>query len=239
MAIRYIGLMTRKLLYVTKKPLSIEEHNFITEIRSIEERDLHGHALIQEVLNAWEKRVTKVAKTVIREKTVVCWRSTRWWDEEINGKIKQRREVYKRFQHNGDSKLWTEYCKLRKEVKQLVIEKKLDMWNNIVEKANQDFEGNKKQFWSFVGRRTKCKNKTISSLKSEAGISVSSTKGKLQILQQHYQLLGTSVVDSAFDDEWKLEVEEKGLEYSKQNLKDLDLDKEIEESEIVRCIKKL
>ena len=75
-------------------------------------------------------------------------------------------------------------------------------------------------------------------MKSEAGISVSSTKGKLQILQQHYQLLGTSVVDP-FDDEWKLEVEEKVLEYSKQNLKDLDLDKEIEESEIVRCIKKL
>ena len=50
-------------------------------------------------------------------------------------KIKQRREVYKRFRHNRDSKLWTEYCKLRKEVKQLVIEKKLDMWNNIVEKA--------------------------------------------------------------------------------------------------------
>ena len=47
------------------------------------------------------------------------------------------------------------------------------------------------------------------------------------------------MVDSAFDDEWKLEVEEKVLEYSKQNLKDLDLDKEIEESEIVRCITKL
>ena len=47
------------------------------------------------------------------------------------------------------------------------------------------------------------------------------------------------MVDSAFDDEWKLEVEEKVLEYSKQNLKDLDLDKEIEESEIVRCINKL
>ena len=37
------------------------------------------------------------------------------------------------------------------------------------------------------------------------------------------------MVDSAFDDEWKLEAEEKILEYSKQNLKDLDLDKEIEE----------
>ena len=85
-------------------------------------------------------------------------------------------------------------------MKQLVIEKKLDMWNNIVEKANQDFEGNKKQSESFVGRKNKCKNVTISSLKSEAGISVPSTKGKLQILQQHYQLSGTNVVDNAFDD---------------------------------------
>ena len=53
--------------------------------------------------------------------------------------------MYKRFRHNGDSKLWTEYYKLHKEVKQLVIEKKLDMWRvGIVEKVNQDFEGNKK-----------------------------------------------------------------------------------------------
>ena len=42
-----------------KKALNIEEPNFITEIRSIEERGLHGHALIQEVLNSWEKRVTR------------------------------------------------------------------------------------------------------------------------------------------------------------------------------------
>ena len=77
-----------------KKALSIEEPNFIKEIRSTEESDIHGHALIQEVLNSWEKRVTKVAKSVIAEKTVVCGRSTKWWDEEIKGKIKQRREVY-------------------------------------------------------------------------------------------------------------------------------------------------
>ena len=141
--------------------------------------------------------------------------------------------MYKRFRHNEDNELWTEYCKLSKEVKQLVIDKKLDMLNDVVEKANQDFEGNKKQFWSFVGRRTKCKNKTIPSLKSEAGFFCISTKGKLQILQQHYQLLGTSVIDSTLDDEWKLEVEENVLDYNKQNIKDLELDKEIEESEIV------
>ena len=43
------------------------------------------------------RRVTTVAKKVIGEKTVVCRRSTRWWDKEIKGKIKQRRVVHKRF----------------------------------------------------------------------------------------------------------------------------------------------
>ena len=83
----------------------------------------------------------------------------------------------------------------------------------------------------LVQEQHKCKNKKISSLKSEAGTSVSSTKGRFQILQQHYQLFGTSVVDSAFDDKWKLEVQEKVLDYSKQNLKDLELDKEIEDQD--------
>ena len=82
-------------------------------------------------------------KSDIGETTVVCGRSASWWDEEIKGKIKQGREVYKRFRQNGGNELWTEYCKLRKEVKPLIIKKKLDMWNNIVQKANQGFEGNK------------------------------------------------------------------------------------------------
>ena len=160
--------------------------------------------------------------------------------KKLKVRLNKGKRCIRDFDINGDKELRTEHCKLHKEVKQLVIKKKLDMWNNI-EKANQDFEGKYIRSSSsllFVELR-KCKNKTISSLKNEAGISVPSTKGKLQILQQHYQFLGTSVVDCAFDDEWKLEVEEKVLEYSKQNLKDLDLDKEIEESEIVRCIKKL
>ena len=70
---------------------------------------------------------------------------------------------------------------------------------------------NKKQFWSFVRRRTKYKNKTISSLKSEAGISVISYPAPKVSFRYCSSMisLGTSVVDSAFDDEWKLEVEEK------------------------------
>ena len=50
------------------------------------------------------------------------------------------------------------------EVKEAVRE---SVWNEVVEKVIADFEGNRKEFWAFVGRRTKSLSK--------AGVSVSST----------------------------------------------------------------
>ena len=92
----------------------------------------------------------------------------------------------------------------------LVTEKKLSIWNEVVERANSDFEENKMEFWAFVGRRTKCRKKGISSLRNESGVSVSSTRGKLRVLQGHYQRLGSCTsVDGAFDVCWKQEVEKK------------------------------
>ena len=70
-------------------------------------------------------------------------------------------------------------------MKELVRQKKLTMWKEVVEKVNVDFEGSRKEFWSFVGRRTKAKNRGIAFLKS-VEVSVTSTKGKLEVLQKHY-----------------------------------------------------
>ena len=53
---------------------------------------------------------------------------------------------------------------VRREVKSLVIDKKA-VWNEVVEKANADFEGSRKdQFWAFVGRRTRGKRRGIAAL---------------------------------------------------------------------------
>ena len=68
-----------------------------------------------------------------------------------------RWQVYKVI--SGRDDLWDEYCQLCREVKDLVREKKLAVWNEIVEKVNVDFDGSRKEFWAFVGRRTKCKKR--------------------------------------------------------------------------------
>ena len=83
---------------------------------------------------------------------IVCGGAARWWDEQIKDKINARRQIYKKV-FNGRKDLWGEYCRLRKEVKQLVIEKKLNIWNELVEKVNTDFDENRKEFWAFVGRK--------------------------------------------------------------------------------------
>ena len=91
---------------------------------------------------------------------------------------------------------------------------------------------------SFVGRRAKGKRKkNIPSLKGEAGVSVTSTRGKLEVLQRHYQQLGKLSLDSNFDAEWKEEVEGNRYGSMSELCEDEFLDKEIEKGEIVKCIK--
>lgn len=201
---------------------------------------MQGKCLVNEVLVEWESIVNKVAKAEVGDKMIVCGKAARWWDDEVKAKIEHRRQVYREIV-SGHDELWNEYYKLRKEVKHLIIEKKLNVWNDVVEKANSDFEGNKKEFWAFVGRRTKGRKKGIPALKSDDGVSVTSTKGKLQILQSHYKELGSSSVDVAFDVDWKEEVENKVRDYTTVSAEfgnDV-LDGAIEPAEIFRCIKKL
>ena len=121
------------------------------------------------------------------------------------------------------------------------MEKKLNVWNGVVEKANADFEANKKEFWSFVGRRTKGRKGGVEALRNDSGVSVTSTKGKLKVLQSHYQRLGSCSVDDAFDGNWKQEVDSEVNECHRCSVEHDDpvLDREIELQERARCVRKL
>ena len=112
---------------------------------------------------------------------------------------------------------------MRREVKHLVMEKKLNVWNGVVEKANGDFEANKKEL-SFA-------------LRNDSGVSVTSTKGKLKVLQSHDQRLGSCSVDDAFDDK---EVDSMVNECHRCSVEHDDpvLDREIELHVIARCVRK-
>ena len=105
----------------------------------------------------------------------MCGKSARWWDSEVKDKINSRRKLYKTTL-DGNLDAWEDYCKLQKEVKDL-IRKKIDIWNDVVEKVNTDYEGCRKEFWAFVGTRTKGKKKAMGSLRSDKGVSVTSTRG--------------------------------------------------------------
>ena len=138
---------------------------------------------------------------------------------------------------HGQGDLWEEYCRVHREVKELVCSKKINAWNKVVEKVNNDYDGSRKQFWSFVSR-SRGKKGTIFSLRNESGISVSSVNGKLEILEKHYENLGKVGVYNDFDEEWREIVGNRVNEYenitvfSKYNF----LDSKIVVKEISMCI---
>ena len=47
---------------------------------------------------------------------------------------------------SGRDYLWDEYCRLCREVKDLVREKKLAVWNEVVKRVNVNFQRSKKEF---------------------------------------------------------------------------------------------
>ena len=69
-------------------------------------------------------------------------------------------------------------------------------------------------------------------------MSVTSTKGKLKVLQKHYHHLGRISVDSDFDDDWKGEVESKVEACDKMSgsREDAFLYTELEKAEIAKCL---
>ena len=71
--------------------------------------------------------------------------------------------------------------RLHREVKELLREKQLTIWNEVVEKVNVDFDLSRKEVWAFVGKRTKGKKKNII-LKIDTGVSVTNARGKLEVL---------------------------------------------------------
>ena len=72
-------------------------------------------------------------------------------------------------------------------------------------------------------------------------MSITSTRGKLEVLQKHYQFLSKMSVDSEFDADWKEEVEDSVGGYSSlsEEAGDEFLDKEIEKGEIAKFVRKL
>ena len=45
--------------------------------------------------------------------------------------------------------------------KTISYRKKLNICNELVEKINTNFDENRKEFWAFVGRKSKGKNKSL------------------------------------------------------------------------------
>ena len=70
---------------------------------------------------------------------------------------------------------------------------------------------------------------------------LTATRGTLEVLQSHYQLLSMMSVDGVFDADWKEAVENNVNGYSSLSEEVMDslLDKEIEKGEIAKCLRNL
>ena len=139
------GFRTRKRERSIRKPRSVEVDGFQGRVRQWKTQGLRGSELVKAVVQDWEETVKRVASKEIGEKVIVCGKAVRWWDGEIKEKIRLRRQVYKEISSSREDK-WREYYKLRSEIKELVRKKKIDGWNEVIERLIKIFMKTGKSF---------------------------------------------------------------------------------------------
>ena len=210
--------------------------------KDAEGRDQAGSRIIE----GWEELVNTTASRVLGRKLIVCKRAVKWWDEEIKQAIRVRRESHAKYAAGKTDAGWKEYVESRKRVKELVVKKKKGLWEEVVQKTNEDFEGGMKQMWvgiqGIVGKK-RGGDTEITTLRSAEGKMVSSSKGKREVLVEHYRKLGTPTTNDNFDSEFEKEINswaEENVERSRRERSDIDgLQGEFTREEVEDCVAKL
>ena len=94
---------------------------------------------------------------LIGKKLILCNRAVKWWDEEVKEAIRVRREIHTRYLSSKSTVGWEEYAEARNAVKKMVEKKKKGVWEEVVRKTNEDFDGGMKQMWlgikGIIGNR--------------------------------------------------------------------------------------
>ena len=89
----------------------------------------------------------------------------------------------------------------------MVEKKKKGIWEKVVNKTNQDFDGGMKQLWvgikGIMGKQAGKMDKGIATLRAQNRKMVSSSKGKRDVLVEHYRKLGTPKPNTEFDTEFE------------------------------------
>ena len=90
-----------------------------------------------------------------------------------------------------------------------MVEKK-GLWNDVTHRTNEDFDGGMKYMWlginGIMGQQAGEVDTEISTLRTQNGKMVSSSKGKREVLVEHYRKLGTPAANETFDAEFEKEI---------------------------------
>ena len=98
------------------------------------------------IIGGWVHFVKCTVCRVIGKKLILCNRAVKWWDEEVEEAIRVSRETHTRCLSSRSTVGWEEYAKARKAIKKMV-EKKKGIWEDVVRKTNEDFDGGMTQMW--------------------------------------------------------------------------------------------
>jgi exonuclease III len=126
--------------------------------------------VVDKVWQFWSDAVLSAATESVGKKIIVKGRSRPEIDSAVLSLIRQRRQLYRQFATSqagsARSQLWVQYIALRKQVHQVIRDKKASKWSQLMDQLESEYvdRGNMKQFWSSINRIASSRARQVSSI---------------------------------------------------------------------------
>lgn len=141
---------------------------------------------IEELWHEFKNALYKAAQKVCGIKKMKSTRKqTRWWTQEIQQLVREKKRKWKKYIHSKKNEQYEEYKQIRKRVKEEIVKARRKTWEEFSETIQKNFKENSKLFYNVIKNQRKEKEPQLKQIKDKKG-NILREEGQIMSRWQEY-----------------------------------------------------
>lgn len=181
---QFIKIQTEKLrdMEIRQRYHEEVEKRLGGKLEGVKEQDL------EEIWKSFKEITITTAKDICGTKKINGNRkSSRWWNNEVKAKIKEKKKAWKKYIITGKIEDKVKYIQKRDEAKQEVKKAKTKTWEEFGKEVEREYGTNKSKFWRTIRALKSKKHEQIWNIEDHKAELKTETEEILEVWSRFYE----------------------------------------------------
>ena len=138
--------------------------------------------------NVLKKAITESVEEVCGRRKCRKKKRTRWWNREVEGAVKRKKEAFSRWLEVKSIEAKEEYRKAKRKASHVIRTAKNDEWRRLGEELEEDYQRGQGRFWMRIRSATK-RSQQMGTVCSESGQMVCEKEEVINRWKEYFESL--------------------------------------------------